>query len=143
MVVLRVVREERRDLERHPAVDAVRALEDRKEQIGRLPEVLLRQREEQRFAGLALRELRADRRIVRGAGLDGLIEDRRIRRESGHRQFGDVAPERAGREEVTRDVIEPEALAQVVELLRHLHGAAPSSWRFAVRRAWRAGDRNP
>ena len=89
---LRVVREERRDFERYPAVDAVRALEDRQEQVGRLPEVLLRQREEERFAGLALRELRADRRIVGGAALDRLIEDRRIRRESGHRPFVDVAP---------------------------------------------------
>jgi hypothetical protein len=34
---LRVVGEERRDLERYPAVDAVGALEDRKEQIGACP----------------------------------------------------------------------------------------------------------
>ena len=52
---------------------------------------------------------------------DGLVEDRRIRGEPGHRQLGDVALERAAVQQVARDGVEPEALAQVVEPLCRLH----------------------
>ena len=53
--------------------------------------------------------------------LDGLVEDRRIRGEPRHRQLVDVALERAAVQQVARDVVEPEALTQVVEYFGCFH----------------------
>ena len=48
----RVMGQQGRDFQRHPAVDAVGLVVDRPKQIGGLPEVLQRQLEEQRLADL-------------------------------------------------------------------------------------------
>ena len=50
------------------------------------------------------------------AVLDGVIEDRRVRGEPGHRELVDIALQRAAIQQLTGDVVEPEALAEVVEL---------------------------
>ena len=60
----RVVGEQRRHFERHPAVDAVGPLVDWTEQIGGARQVFERELEEQLLAGLALRELVGDRGVV-------------------------------------------------------------------------------
>ena len=91
----RVVGQQRRHLQRHPAVHAVRPVVDRPEQVGGPGEVLERQLEEQLLARLALVELLADRGVVGGAVLDGVVEDRRVRGEPRDRQLVDVALERA------------------------------------------------
>ena len=124
-----VVGQQRRHLQRHPAVHAVGAVVDRAEQIGGPREILERQLEEQRLAGLALVQLFADRGVVGAAVLDRVVEDRRIRGEPGDRKLVDVALERAAVEQVARDVVEPETLAQVVEQLGGFH-------RCHLRRIW-------
>ena len=73
------------------------------------------------LARLALLQLLADRGVVGRAVLDRVVEDRRIRGQPGHREFVDVAFERAAVQQVARDVVEPDALAQIVELLRCFH----------------------
>src|SRR5262249_221975 len=84
-------------------------------------EVLDRQLEEQLLARLAFLELVADCGVIAGAVLDGMVEDRRIRCESRHRQLVDVALQGAGGQEVAGAVVEPGARAEVVGLLRGLH----------------------
>ena len=121
----RVVGERRRQLERHPAVDAVREIMRRTEQIGRLAEVLERQLEEQLLARLAGGRQRADRDVVVGAVPDRVVEDRGVRRQPGDRELADVARERAVREDPAGDVVEPEALASVVQPLRRFHDPFP------------------
>jgi hypothetical protein len=73
------------------------------------------------LAGFPHRQLLADRSIVGGAVFDGVIKDRWVRRQPGHRQFVDVVFERAAVQQVTRNVVEPEALAQVVQQLGCFH----------------------
>ena len=70
--------------------------------------------EEQRFAGFPLGEPLANRRVVGPAVLDGVVENGRIRGQTGDGEFIDVALERPGVEQVAGDVVEPEALAEVV-----------------------------
>jgi hypothetical protein len=48
------------------------------EQVGGSGKVLQRQLKEQLFARFPLREFLADTGVVRGAVLDGVVEDRRI-----------------------------------------------------------------
>ena len=93
-----VVRQERRDLQRHPSVHAVRLVPGRAKEVGRPGEVFQGQLEEQRLARLALLDLLADCGVVRRAVLDGMVEDRGVGREPGHGQLVDVALERAGLE---------------------------------------------
>jgi predicted RNA binding protein YcfA (HicA-like mRNA interferase family) len=50
-----------------------------------------------------------------------VIEDCWVRGQPGHRQFVHVAIERATVQQVARDVVEPETLAQVVQQLGSLH----------------------
>ena len=92
-------------------------LPDRSKQVGGPGEVLERQVEEQLPRPTCRLELLADGGVVGGAVLDGVVEDRRVRGEPRHRQLVDVAFERAAVQQVAGDVVEPEALAQVVELL--------------------------
>ena len=103
-----------------PSTPPVR-VEDRPEHVGRARDVVDRQLEEQVLARLAGLQLAANRRVVVAAVLDGVVEDRRIRREAGHRQFADVAFERPAFEQVARDVVEPKALADIVQLPGRVH----------------------
>ena len=115
------MRQEWRHFQRHPAIDAVRPVVDRPEQVSGSGEILQRQIEEEALAGFPFGQPLADRRIVRGAVLDGVIEDRRIRGKPGHRKFVDVTFERAAVQQVARDVVEPEALTEIVEQLGGFH----------------------
>src|SRR5262249_56450090 len=90
-----VVREERRDLQRHPSVDAVGALVDGTEEVGGLRQVLERELEEQLLARLAGGHQRADRGVVVAAALDRLVEDGGIRGEPRDRQLVAIVTERA------------------------------------------------
>ncbi len=67
---------QRRDLERHPAVDAVGLGVDRPEQIGRAPQVCKHQVEEEVLVQFGRRRLAGDVGVVHGAVLDREIEDR-------------------------------------------------------------------
>ena len=93
----------------------------RPEQVGGPGEILQRQVEEKGLAGSSLRQVAADRRVIGGAALDRLVEDRGVRGQPGHGQFVHVALERAAVQQVARDIIEPEALAQVVQPLGGFH----------------------
>src|SRR5262245_12603617 len=50
-----------------------------------------------------------------------MIEDRRIRGQPGHRKFVDVALERAAVHKAAGDIVEPQALTEVMECLRWFH----------------------
>ena len=121
----RVVGQQRRDLQRHPAVHAVGLVVDRPKQIGGLPEVLQRQLEEQRLARLAFLHFLADGVVVVVTVLDGVIEDRGVRGEPRDRELLDVAAERAAGQQTAGDVVEPEALAHFVEFLGGFHRFSP------------------
>ena len=95
-----VVRQQRRDFERDPSVDAVGALEDRLEQIGRPGQIRQRQIEEQVLGRSCPRErLLSNVAVIVGAVLDRVIEDRGIRGEPGYRELVDVALQRAAVEQ--------------------------------------------
>ncbi len=114
-----VVGELRRDLERAEAVDAGGALVDRREEVGGVAQVGDRQREED-----VLDRARAefgDLLVVGVAAGDRLVEDRRVRGQPGDRELLDVAGEDAFGQHRAGDVVEPEALAQFVQLLRGFH----------------------
>src|SRR5262249_12703986 len=97
------------------------SLMDRPEQIRGPSDVSQRQLEEQGLARLAFGELVTNGGIVRGAVPDGVIKDRRIRREPCHRKLADVAVERAAFEQVSCNIVEPDALAQIVQQLGRFH----------------------
>jgi hypothetical protein len=111
-----VVDEQRRDLERDPAVDAAAAVVDRPEQVGGVGQVVDREREEQLLARAPGARQLADLIVVGVAGTDRLLEDGRVRGQSGDRVLGDVARQRAVAEHVAADVVEPEGLAELVQL---------------------------
>ena len=104
---LGVVGQQRRHLERHPAIDGGSALVDRREQVGGAREVFDRQLEEQRLVRKAAAHELANFRIVRTAVRDRVVEDGRVRGQAGDRQIVDVALERAAIEQVAGDVVEP------------------------------------
>src|SRR5262249_23717030 len=86
--------------------------------------------EEQPLARFSLLELALDGGIIMGAALDRVIEDCRIRCESCQRQVRDVAPQSAAGEQVAGDVVEPNALSELVESLRCLHRFTSASLRI-------------
>ena len=59
--------------------------------------------------------------IVR-AVLDRVIEDRRVRCEPRHRKLVDVVLQRTAIQQLAVDVVEPQALPEIVEGSRWLHG---------------------
>src|SRR5262245_28169117 len=116
------------------------------EQVGRPSEVFQGQLEEEIFAALTLRDFFANRGIVGRASLDGTLKNGWVGRETRDRQILDVVLESARVQMVTRDVIEPDALAQVVEQLSRFHAVTsgirtqppsphaepiPTCWKFS------------
>src|SRR5258707_236154 len=63
----------------------------------------------------AVLDLLLDRGVVRRAGLDRVVEDRRVGSQPRHRELPDVARERAVSKDVAGNVVEPETLSLVVE----------------------------
>ena len=108
-----VVGEQRRDLQRHPAVDPGRPVMYRREQVRCSAEVLDRQLEEQRLALGRCRRLAADLVVV-GARLDRLVKDRWVGRQAGDRKLVDVALQLARVEHLSRDVVQPQALTKLL-----------------------------
>jgi hypothetical protein len=86
----------------------------RSKQISGLDDVLQGYLIKQRLSRIALPHFVTNRSVVGGAVLDGLIEDRGIGGEPGHRQFVDVGFERTADQEITGNIVEPQALAQIV-----------------------------
>ena len=115
IVLRRVVGQQRRDLQGDPAVDAVGGVVDGPEEVGSLSQILDRQFEKELLIRLALPYVLADGRVIGLALGNGVIEDGGIRGEPGDRQLVDVALERAARQQIAGDVVEPEALTGLAE----------------------------
>jgi hypothetical protein len=73
------------------------------------------------LAGFLLRGFFADRIVVVVAVFDRVIENRRIRGESGDRKLIDIFFEAAAIQQCARDVVEPDALATVMQDLCWFH----------------------
>ena len=116
-----VVGQQRRDLERDPAVHALAGVEGRAEQVGRLAQVFEGEFEEQVLVRQVGIGEHANAGVVAAALADGVLEDRRVRGQPGHRQVADVARQRAAGQQRARDVVEPEALAEPVQCLCRVH----------------------
>ena len=121
----RVVGELRRNFERYPAIDAIGRLMNRKKQVSGASEILEHQIKQHRFSGPAASDELPYRFVVSVAVRDGMIEDRRVGCESGDREFVDVALERPAVEQVTGDGVEPESLADIVQLSCRVHDGPP------------------
>src|SRR5499427_11090662 len=100
----------------------------RPEQIRGAGDVSQRQLEEKLLSGLAFGQVTPDGGVVCGAVLDGVIEDRRVRREPRHGELVDVTLERAFFQQIACNVVEPEALAQIVKQLGCFHRVTSVSW---------------
>ncbi len=121
---LGVVGEQGRDLERYPAVYPIGADVDRREEVGGVAQVGKRQLEEE-ILGRGGGGARLGDLLVVGVALrDRLVEDRRVGGEPGDRQTVDVAAEDPLAEHLARDVVEPEALPQLVQSRGRLHSAS-------------------
>src|SRR5437016_1339693 len=116
-----VAREQRRHFHRYPAVDAVGGVEDRTEQIGSSAQIFERQLHEQRFTGLSRLCLVADAVVVGGAVADRLVENGRVRGQPRDRELVHVAAQSAIVEDLTGNVVQPETLAEVMQLLGLVH----------------------
>src|SRR5262249_41258501 len=95
--------------------------EDRLKQIGGPRQIRQSQVEEQILGQLRAGRALGNVAVVIGAVLDGMVEDCRIRGQPGHRKFLDVALQRAAVHQVAGDIVEPEALTEVVQCLRRFH----------------------
>ena len=76
------MRQQRRHLQRHPAVHTIRAVVNRSEQISGPGEIVQREVKKKALAGLPLRQIFTDRGVVGSAVLDRVIKDRRVRGQS-------------------------------------------------------------
>src|SRR6476469_781379 len=109
---------------------------DRAEQVSSPAQIVPGQLEEGGLGRASGRGGIVDGLVVPVGGSDGLVIDRWIGGETGDQELVDVALERPLPDQVAGDVVEPDALAQVAELLdgsRHAFltsleaAAAPSS----------------
>ena len=112
-----IVREIGRYLQADVAVALLRTLVHGTEQIGRVLNVADRQ---QFVASLGVEVGAAGERVqeilvLRRAG-DGLLENRGIRSHSAQTVFGDQALQFAALQQVAADVVEPDGLAEILEL---------------------------
>src|SRR6185503_11665387 len=82
-----------------------------------------RQLEEQRFVRLPVLHLHlpADGLVVVMTVFDGVIEDSGVRREPCHRELLDIPAKRTAHQQTAGDIVEPEALTHLMELLSRLH----------------------
>jgi CDGSH-type Zn-finger protein len=109
------------------------ALKDRFEQFGRPGQILQRQIEKQILVRSACLHPPLDRSIVRGAILDGVIEDRWIGREPGHRKFVDVVLQRSAlrsRVILSSQMLWPRSWSFAVPFVTPRPGMAPLRWSF-------------
>ncbi len=116
------VRQQRRNFHGDPAVDSLSAVELRTENIGGAAQILQRQFHEQIFARHTGLRLLTNALVVRRGLADGLIEYRRVRGETGDRELLHIAAQGAVVENFPRNVVEPETLAQIMQVFRVAHG---------------------
>ena len=91
------------------------------EQICGGDEIFQSKFEKQSLAGFSFGELLPDRIIIGVTVFNGVIKNCGVRREASDGEFIPVALERTAIEEISCNIIQPEALADVVELLRRFH----------------------
>src|SRR5262249_4164172 len=96
-------------------------LMDGPEQVRGAAEILQRQAEENLLRRLPGTKPACDGVIVGRAVPDGMIEDRRVGGEPGHAELFHIALQGAAVQQVAGDVVEPQALTQVMQRLRCLH----------------------
>ena len=128
---LRVVGQQRGYLQRHPAVHTVGAGIDGGELICSPAQVGQGKLEGHLLVGGAGGLAGGDIGVVVRALLDRIVKDGRVGSEPGHRVPGDVAIQDASIEQGSGDVVQPDALARVVQRLGPLHGILPSFWCLA------------
>jgi hypothetical protein len=117
-----VVDQERRHLDRHVAVGAGGLLEDRQQQVGGRGEVGERQREDHLLGiGQALGREPRDVVVVLAGRRDRPLEDGGVRRDAGDGELVEVPLQRAAGQQAAPDVVEPDALAGGLQLLRSVH----------------------
>ena len=102
--------------ETHPSTPFDRSWIGRKRSAARVRSCRARSKKSASPA-LPFAELFTNGGVVGSAAFDRVIEDRRIRRKTGHREFVYVALERAVVQQIARDVVEPDALTLIVEQL--------------------------
>jgi hypothetical protein len=100
---LRVVCEDRRDLERDVAVDAACPVEDGAEDVGGVPEIVQGELEEGLFGARPAGRGRANRLLVRGRPPDRAVVDGRVGGQARDGQLAGVALERSARQQVPGD----------------------------------------
>ena len=93
---------------------------DPREEIGRSPQVLDRELEEELLTRAAQPRLDPDGVVIEARG-DRLVIDGGIRRESRHRVLVDETLDRSLVEHSSGDVVQPEALPPLVKRLGGLH----------------------
>ena len=124
------MREVRVDLPRDVTILAGAAVPHRAEQVARVLDVVLRQVEEDLLGVGQLLEALAQLLVVGVALRDRLLEDRRVRRDPGDRVLVHHPRELAALEQLPREVVDPNALAEGLELVqvrvRHSSSHLPS-----------------
>ncbi len=113
---LAVVGERRVDLERHPAVDAVRSLPGRAHQVAGGADVVHREREEH-LDRVVARD-RAQLRVVPVALRQRLLEDGRVGGDSDDGVLLHQPGELAGLEHLAREGVDPDADAVLAQLVQ-------------------------
>ena len=103
--------------ERDVAVDAARLLVDRAQDVAGLPDVVLGQTEED-LARFVERGQLAQLAVVPVALGQRFLKDRRVARDSTHRVLANQPLELAALEHLARERVDPDALAQLRQLLQ-------------------------
>ena len=124
---LGVVGEPRVDLDRDVAVDAARPLPHGEEHVARITNVVLGQPEEHLARVVGRLEQSTQLVVVVVALRDRLLEDRRVRRDAGDRALVDQLLQAAAVHELTREVVDPDRLPALSELLKSRFGHASPS----------------
>src|SRR5262245_39270216 len=94
---------------------------DRSKKVGGPPQVFQQQFENELLTGRAFVELRANSSVICRAVLNRMIEDCWVRGIAGQRKVVDVALKRSAIEQIACDVVQPNALSQVVKKLCRFH----------------------
>jgi hypothetical protein len=110
-------------METQPSMPWVRSNSGRK-QISRASQVFEGQFDEQFLAVESRLGLLTNAVIVSRRMGDSLVEDGRVRGQTGDGQLVDVASQRAVIEDLAGDVVEPNALAEIVQAFRGGHGSS-------------------
>ena len=125
---LRVVGELRPHLDRDEAVAAAGRVEDGPENVRGAADVVDRELLEDREGLLPLGRRAAHVLVVEIRVRDGLLEDRRVRRHPREAVLADQARQLSRGHQVAADVVVPDALAELRQLLSGFAMVMSSSW---------------